>query len=687
MINTSENRTLDSDRLFDLAGYNKIRWMNCPLNEVSQCAQYIFEKQNVLGADKFRIAVLIDFYNFDRVRVPYGRRGYRPEEGVDISLYLPFIEIYLLDNLITFLEYRDLHAADFEIYYVQNTKLERYEFLSNSLTQLRQILTGDCVSSAEDSQAPEDPQLPEPMPEGENGKKTKSKKKKDGEEDGATSSDDPCSCEEEEPLLPEDLVEHSSFTLYCTKKVSLQFNLVDYPYGYETMTFPQFIKLFNERAGRKHDIRTHYYVSSYGGGQARAAFDTLTLSLHLIHMYEREENIDDIEEIEIPKINAETLKDVLVNAWNKICLARNVAKGNNSVYYSLEDNLLIDEDELAPKEQASMSFIADIQSEPIDKIDPEVLYEKICYYHDRSPDQLAADNGAVFDSLMEEYLHHRDETKEINIVNELETKMREDALVTTTQFPSEEDYLHLVSEKEKEISGRFENVLSATIREVDYTEIKERADKAYDKYMRAKAFTYRNIIGDIIFLLLTLIAFVGPYIAFQLYGTFLLPSKIAMLSLQTAGLFGAVFVLAVIIQVSVLTARLKSAKNELRECYRDCKKLEGDSLAQIRQRFQEDLIYIERARYELRQLKHLYEANLAKDANVKRHRNLLEDLEDHLSSMLNNLDVDPVLDPDDSLVGEFDITKPLRARENKIYRIFSLDTIEKLFSKKGREQL
>ena len=42
VINTSENRTLDSDKLFDLAGYNKIKWLNCRLSEVRQCAEYIY---------------------------------------------------------------------------------------------------------------------------------------------------------------------------------------------------------------------------------------------------------------------------------------------------------------------------------------------------------------------------------------------------------------------------------------------------------------------------------------------------------------------------------------------------------------------------------------------------------------------------------------------------------------------
>ncbi|MBQ1244460.1 MAG: hypothetical protein IIX94_01785, partial [Clostridia bacterium] len=135
VINTSENKTFDSDKLFELSGYNKIRWMNCDLNKVKGCAEEIFEKQNVLGADDFRIAVIVDFYSFDRVRAAFGRNGYGSEEGVDISLYMPYIEAFLSDNLRDYLAKKDLFAADFEIYYVQNEKHEPYEFLDNAMEQ------------------------------------------------------------------------------------------------------------------------------------------------------------------------------------------------------------------------------------------------------------------------------------------------------------------------------------------------------------------------------------------------------------------------------------------------------------------------------------------------------------------------------------------------------------------------
>ncbi|MBO5270245.1 MAG: hypothetical protein J6B77_05635, partial [Clostridia bacterium] len=315
VINTSENKTFDSDKLFDLAGYNKIRWLNCRLSDIGQCAQYIHEKQNVLGADRFRIAVLVDFFGFDRLRIPYGRRGFGSDDGVDISLYIPYIEVFLLDNLIAYLEKREMYTEDFEVYYVQNTRMEPYEFLDNAPEQLCTILKGcpnekleatSCCSECRDTVPEDDPLVaPRKYP----------------------------------PTIPPcERIPYRAFDLYCTECVSLRFYLTDYPYGAQAMTFWEFYNAFRHRLGNKRGIRRHYYISSYGGGNARAAFDTLSLSLYLIRMYEREELIED-GEMEVLHLDADTLKEVLETAWGKINLARKVAKANDSRYFSLKQNM------------------------------------------------------------------------------------------------------------------------------------------------------------------------------------------------------------------------------------------------------------------------------------------------------------------------------------------------------------
>lgn len=651
VINTSESRTLNNNQLFELSGYNKIRWLNCPLSDVNRCAQHIYEKQNVLGADSFRIAVLVDFFGFDRIRVPFGRVNYLYDEGVDISLYLPYIEVYLMDNLIKYLENRELYTSDFEVYYVQNTKLDQYEFIDNAKEQLCTILSG-C-------------------------------KDESGAEDTVTDNiTDHESSEGEESGVMFDNTPYSSFQLYCTKSMTLRFNLCDYPYGAAKMTFLQFYKAFNERAGQKSKLRRHYYISNFGIGRAHVEYDTLSLSLYLIRMYEREEMIFNDGDMEIAHIDPITLKNVLETAWIKINIACELAKNNNTEYYSLADNTHVDLSGLQQSDNKAEALY-ELYKADLKGLSTQTLYDKICYYHDRTPEQVSADNREEFDKIISEYLKLRDDTREVDVEIELEEKMQSGTLSTTTQFPSKEDFTNLINQKAEEISLRFEKALSAEYIEVDYAEEKLRADKAYDKYMQLKACLHKSIIGDVIFMIAALLSFLIPYGVLQIIGYNLATFDIIMLLLHTLLLFTGIFILAVFLQAVTFGHRLSKVKAVLRGCYSDCYIKDKKSMSQIRNRYREDLIYIERARYEIRQLKYLYEANLLKEANVKRHRETLKTVNSQLSSILNSLDVKPVLDTTESVSGEFDITKPIRARENKVYRVFSLDTIEKLFNTKG----
>ena len=115
VINTSGNKTFDSDKLFDLAGYNRIAWKNCKLDEIGDCAKEIMERQNVLAAEPFSVAIIVDFFGFDRIRPPYGREGgFVEEHGVDLSLYTPYIEAYIADKMISYLEKFELIAERYD---------------------------------------------------------------------------------------------------------------------------------------------------------------------------------------------------------------------------------------------------------------------------------------------------------------------------------------------------------------------------------------------------------------------------------------------------------------------------------------------------------------------------------------------------------------------------------------------
>lgn len=687
VINTSENKTFDSGRLFDLAGYNKIRWMHCSLSSIATCADEIHEKQNFLGADAFRVAVLIDFFGYDKIRPPYGRGnlGYgKEEEGVEFSLYLPYIEAYLIDNLFNRLNCKEVYAASFEVYYIQNGKYERFVNLGNAELQLASILSG---------KNKDETPLPEP--------KAPVKKMADPEvaepevEDPATEAE-----EDSEMLSPRDAAlreivndptRYTSYSLYCTKTVSLEFKLEDYPYGISgnSMSFFEFFKAFQRRASHHTSLRRYFFVTSYGESPARAAFDTLSLSLYLIRMYEREEDLAQEGEMEVGHLEEQTLREVLERAWNKVQAARLMAKGNHARYYALEKDVK----ESTPR--AAESFeqaIERLKAEEAAKIpkdkkpSAEEMYSTILKIAGRTQAETAEDNRKEFDKIMNEYFKKRDETCENNVEAAFEEMRAADVLTKVPICPSKESYETLVQSKHEEISELFGKALEADYIDVDYSEDKHNAKSAYQAYCRAKSCLSRNIVGDVIFLALTILTMLIPYGALQLSNTKMLSIGASILYTLAAAIFGGLFILALFLQIIPQVRRMNKAKSWLKSSYLSCLAKKAYVFSKIRARYEEDLIQLEEKRYELRQYKHLFDANAATERNVARHREMLEEVQDQLSGMLNNLGVEPVFDSEERVDGEFDLTKSFRSRENGIYKVFSIEVIEKMFPRKGSDR-
>ena len=480
VINTSENKTFDSDRLFDLAGYNRIRWMNCRLDNIRKYSDIIFDKQNVLGADSFRVVIIVDFYGFDRIRAPYGRNGYGEEKGVELNLYMPYIEAYLQDNFIRPLEQSELFAKEYEIYYVQNAKYEKFEHIDNAESQLEYILSGNEDFKGEDKVI-----ISELA-------------------DGST--------------VEEAMPSFGSFTLYCTPNISLEFNLAEYPYGIpeETMTFSQFFSAFRIRSTIRSQFRCHYYMTTYGNGPARAAFDTLTLSLYLVWLYEREEAVMTEGDFEVTEINAEALKDILETSWQKIAVARNIAESNNSKYFSLlvnsgEITSHIENEENTSEEEAIDKEKARIRLKKSESTrSANDLYNTVVRYANKTSNELDDEQRKELDSMMSSYLRKRDETSEVGIEVAFDELMDMGALTMTEQCPSKEQFDYIVEQREREISSLFDKVLKAQYINMDYSKVKERADKAYIEYNKLAACARWSIISDILFMIVSVLSFLIP---------------------------------------------------------------------------------------------------------------------------------------------------------------------------------
>lgn len=678
VINTSENKTFDSDLLFELSGYNKIRWMHCRLVHVEDCVKEISTRQNVLGAEAFRVVVLVDFYGFDRIRKPYGsgEEGYRADSGVDLCLYYPFVEVYLTDHLFAPLAKKNLSAKTYEVYYIQNERSDKiYSTIDNREAQLKYLFG----------------QTDHIMDETEYAPRPAAGKEEIGPKVLLKEEEAPQQVELEEDLaargmLPGDPARMSDhFDLYCTPDVTLRFTVADYPYGDgDRMLFEEFIRGFDNRVSTNLGVQRHLYVAEYGVGEAMAAFDTLALSLYLVRIYEREEPRTMLGEdvhLEIDHLDPYAVRDVLQHAWNKIHKAQEMTRENQFQYYSLDIDSAAKNTPEQPEEEEAFALAADatIPEEAL-KGSPRALFEQIRFIS-AGGDTFSEEDRKEIDEVIKQYLMQRDELREDTVQGEFAQLCAGGKAKEQAQCPSKLDHDMAVEKRHNKISEIFQHTLKAEYLATDYEEVYTRASKAYSQYQALDHRRSRCIIADVIMLLLTMVAMMTPYICLQrinadIFGTVL---RAALIGAPLAGLFFLIFLCTVMI----ISSRIKRVQEELRECLRECLIKREYTLSALKQRYEQDLPQIEQLRYEVRGIGYLYEKNAEKLQNVRAHRQTLENVENRLSAILNNLVVEPVPDQRESLTGEFDIQKPIRSAANKVYRVFSVEAIEAMFQNKG----
>lgn len=709
VINTSENKTFDSDQLFRLVGYNKICWLNYALNEMEKCAEEICERQTVLGADDFRIAILVDFYGFNRVRNFYGTDGYSPiETGVDLSVYFPFIEAYIIDHLYSRIRKKELVVKERHIFYIQNGKHDSFNVLSNELKQLEYVLEPDEdsvteVISVKTLRSDIEKQIKE-REEKEKAAKFITEKDRDAllqeyiekkrtlenvrdyaalteireksdidSQEETDESEEFSSVRKNEIYIDVPQKRYSRFHLYCTKSLSLNFEMSDYPYTNEKgLSFEEFYRAFKQRESQYCGIKRYHYYASFGSGAAKAAFDNLSLSLYLIKMYEREERIKQDDEVIIGRIDPENLKSMLITSWNKICSARTIALNNSSQYYDIKNfsqSFELNKEER--KKESSKDNRAKARKEAKDK-SPEEIYKAICEMADENNEQRNEREKKELDECMKKYLIVRDDTKEST--DESGFAMIKEDCPKVSQCPSRNDYENVIAKKNTAISKVLKETMKVEYQNKDYSKQKEVAGKAYGEYLLAKRSLGKNLMGDIVVWLLTMLVMLVPFMAIKSFHF----TSITLLVIMAAVLTG-VFLLAFVIRVFPLISKLKTAKKTLKECFVECMKQQKEALEDYRYRYETELVTIEHLRYEIRNITRLYEYNLAKNRNIESHRQMLEIVENKLSAMLNNLGVEPVIVKYNDLSDEFDVNKSYMSNDNRIYKIFSIETIENLF--------
>ncbi len=717
VINTSENKTLESDPLFKLVGYNKIRWMNYGLRDLEECADEICERQTMLGAEDFRIVLLVDFYGFDRVRTIYGAEGYSSvESGVDLSIYFPLLEAYMVDHLFSRIRRKDLVVQEKHVFYIQGDKNDGFNVLENKEEQLEFILEPEEESVTEIVNNPVLRSELERRRQKERDKELGQKDLTEAERQSiiveyadkvrelsdlteeellerreetarnlqreADEEEERAEEEPEEEYVDVPCKRYSRFRLHCTKRLSLDIKISDYPYtNRKGLTFHEFFLAFKLRESQYNGITRHHYYASFGSGAAKAAFDNLSLSLYLIKLYEREERLNEDNEFVIDPIDPEKLKRLLITSWNKICSARTIALKNSSKYFDIKS--FVEEKRETPdviaRQEKSFSLTESKNKARAESknFTPKKIYDSICAIASEEADTFSEKDKKELDKLMAEYLVKRDDTKESEA--EYEFRALKETCNMIPQCPSQNDYENVVAKKKEEIASLLSKTIEVEYISKDYTEQRKTADKAYADYVSAKQNLGKRLFGDFCVWFLALFVMLIPFIAVRgMYG------NAVIVYLLTGALFTGLFVIAFVLRILPLIHKLNRAKQLLKKCYRECRAKQELALLNYKSRYQRDLIKIENLRYDLRNVTRLYNENRSKNRNIEEHRQMLEMVEDKLSAILNNLGVAPVVVHYNDLEDEFDVSKSFRSTYNKIYKIFSLDAIENLFGGKGR---
>ncbi len=714
VINTSQNKTFDCDQLFRLAGYNKTQWINCTLDKVKDCVDFIKNKQGTIVFEQFRIAVIVDFYDYDRIRAPYGTLSYIKEDGVDFSVYLPYIEAYINDKLLFELEKREYYPAECDVFYVKSSKFDYVERIDNLESQVNQIISpvedsfvikkrvsynsltevyvdfeGNEVDKEKYLKTEADlKELNEVLDE------TTDKESREEILNKIQKKSEFLSAYQRKKLLKKKTVEedfYTSFSIYCTKTLSLVFNIEDYPYSIdgdnaEGASQRLFFRAFNDRIGKLRKIRRHFYQTEAGNSVAKAAFDNLALSLYLIRIYERETFVSDEGDLDIDGIDTVQLKNLLLNAWNKVVVARNVSKENQSLYYSLkslsnEKNKTTEVKEISYEDEIKRAKASIIIKDDKVKNSIDEQYKLVKTFGEDNT-TFAQENKDEFNKVLLAYLENRDKTKESDVDYKYDKLLRSGAITTTNMCPSKQEFEQAINEKHDEISACLGQSLKDEYSVVSFDEEKKKADQAYKDYILAKNVLSKNFTFDIIFLIVTLVAMIVPFILIKVYSHYNVATVISFI--YSALVFAGIFLISSLLMRLPSIYKLNKAKRSIADCYRTCLAKKKIAFNKLKKRYDVDLVKVEEYRHEIRIITLLHNANMQKERNVNNHRMVLEMVENCLSGILNNLGIYPAVDESMNIEGEFNVLAPINSSENKIYKIFSLEAIEDLIIKKNK---
>ena len=654
VINTSENKALKSDLLFELVGYHKIAWMRSSLSAIDDCADEIVKRQQPMTAGEYRVVVLVDFLAFEKTLYP-------EENPVSeyLAIYKSLIEIYLNDHLYTPLRRAQLGFEGLEVFYIQYTEKNTIRDNAAEKEQLALLLGLDNEYSrirAEKEASRSGADAP------------KEKKKADGEE---------------KPEKPLEL--YDAFHMdYRGGRLTFRAEEFCKDLGDEkTATFDKFYGNLSEKynlAYRAFGSRSRTYVAGAASArsESRAAFDNLNLSLALIRAYEQEVDIsfdrrDDV--VDVPKMNKELFFDTLRHSYGKVQSALEQVRqsGNANGFYRLE---------------TKKSTSADIcRTEMTDEERQETLaagrglsfrqkYEKIKACASVRKGTKSPEEKEELARYMSQYKQTRDEKRKSASEEDIRAMLHD--APKQNKYPSGLEYENAVEKKKTTMRQILKAAIEADYVGADYSEEFSTANQALDRYTSAKARLQKYVRTNAVCFVLVMLAMLIPYAVLQLGSSKI--GAVVLLSLAL-GVFGGVFILSALLHMIPLLRDINMAKLQMNEVYEKCLIKRRESMFRLQRRYLAYLPAIEDIHNELHELHTLYEANREINRHIEEHREMLERVRDVLLGMLNSMQVahkadgEVLLDDD-----EFKINESFRV--NRIYKIFTIDVIEEIFGER-----
>ena len=642
VINTSENREFDelkSKFLFDLARYSNITWMYSGLAGIDDCAkQIIEEKQRVPMAEKCRVLVLVDLFSFENSAYPEY-----------LKLYKAIIELYLLHHFFNPLRKARVSIAEREIIFIQylSTQEEIYQD-SAEKEHLAAILgmpeEAKELTEEEKKNAPPPNRYPDFKVEYDEGKRRL--------------------------VFPA-----PQFCINDEKDLATLAPGADPA----AVTFDKFYQSFSrERSDLANNGIKKTSFEASGSDSSSAAADTLILSLYLIRKYEKQSNIGRAEEsTRIPDIKMDYLKAHLQDSYKNVLAALEVARHTKNGYYSLElpDDGSMRESAEGGEELTDVTEIKMIS-------DFEDQYKEIRRLAMQDTDEMPPEDRKKLDRMMAEYKEERNKKRE-SITHEEDKRNILSTAKHSKSASSDLDYKNAMAVYEKKLREHLKTALEADRQAVKYDEELKAADKAYDKYKEAEASLARNLVGDLVFFLITLAVMLIPFIVLRSTDSFLETIGLGIAVGISAAVFGGIFILSLILHVLPHMRRMRNARSKMQEIFESTMKKQAESLATLRLRYKKELLLIEDIRYKMRVITFLHQTNFEQNRHAEVHREMLERVGDALRGMMNRLfgirfHVDTNIDGI-STRDIFDIKKPIHSDANSVYRVFSEEAIKKMF--------